>query len=347
MSARNFALWLAGGLFAAALAGGSAAAQDVASFYKGRQVTILIGTAPGGGYDLYARLIGRYLQKHIPGNPSIVVSNMPGANSDIAADHVYFTAPKDGTWIAAIESSAVDESLFGSTPVKHDPSKFQYLGSANNDVYVCAARSDSPVHSFADVLTTEVVTGGSAADASENTFAVILNNVLGAKFKMVLGYPGTRDISLAMNKNEVAAVCGVAWPSFSVTNPGWFENGIVKVLVQTHPTGHPDLNKAGVPLATDFAKTPEQKAILDLYFTQTVFGRPYVVAPEVPKDRVAALRQAFADTLRDPELVAEAEKMKLEVNQVSGEEVQSLVAKMFASPPDLIAKTKAAIMPKQ
>ena len=246
-----------------------------------------------------------------------------------------------------LENGPIVQPLFGAVPTHYDPSKFQYLGSANNDVYICAARSDSPVHSFADVLTHEVVTGGSAADASENTFAAILNNVLGAKFKMVLGYPGSRDISLAMNKNEVAAVCGVAWPSFSVTNPGWFENGIVKVLVQTHVTGHPDLNKAGVPLAGDFARTPEQKAILELFFAQTIFGRPYVVAPEVPRDRVALLRQAFLDTLHDPELLAEARTMSLEVNPVTGEDVQALVAKMFASPPELVAQTKAALVPQQ
>ena len=347
MSHWNFARWLVGGLVVANLTSGSAAAEDVASFYKGKQVTIVVGAAPGGGYDLYARLIGRYLPMHIPGNPAVIVTNMPGADSNVAADHVYFVAPKDGTQIAALESGAVVEPLFGFVPIKHDPSKFEYLGSANNDVYICAARTDSPVKSFEDVLTHAVVTGGSAASASENTFAVILNNVLGAQFKMVLGYPGSRDISLAIQKHEVQAVCGVAWPSFSVENPGWFENGVVKAIVQTDVTGYPALNKAGVPLAVGFAHTPEQKAILNLFFSQTIFGRPYVVAPETPKDRVLALRRAFYDTLRDPKLVAEAKKMKLDVDQVSGEDVQALVAKIYASPSDLIAKTRAAIVPRQ
>jgi len=347
VSDRNVVRWVAGIFFVASLASGSAAADDVASFYRGKQITIVVGTAPGGGYDIYARLIGRYLPKHIPGNPSVIVSNMPGADSNVAADHVYYVAPKDGTQIAALESGAVVEPLFGSAPIKHDPSRFQYLGSANNDVYICAARADSPVKSFADVLTHEVVTGGSAASASENTFAAILDNVLGAKFKMVLGYPGSRDISLAMQKGEVQAICGVAWPSFSVENPGWFQNGVVKAIVQTHVTGYPALNNAGVPLATAFARTPEQKAILNLFFSQTIFGRPYVVAPETPKDRVAALRLAFHNTLRDPGLLADAKRMKLDVDQVSGEDVQALVAKIYASPPDLVAKTMAAIVPRQ
>ena len=346
MSALNFVRWLAGGLFAATLASGSAVAQDVASFYKGKLVTIVVGSAVGSGFDTYARLISRHLQKHIPGNPTVVVSNMPGAGSNIAADHIYFVAPKDGTQIGALEGDAVVEPLFGPYPLKNDPSKFQYLGSANNDVYICVARSNSPVKSFADVLTHELLTGGSSTGSTLD-FAVLLNNVLGAKFKMVIGYAGSRDIALAMEKHEVAAVCGVAWPSFSVTNPGWFESGAVKVIVQTHGTGHPDLNKAGVPLAGDFARTPEQRAILELFFTQTIFGRPFVVAPEVPTDRVAALRQAFFDTLSDPELVAEAKNMKLNVDQVSGDEVQALVAEVYASSPDLIAKTKAATVPKQ
>lgn len=346
MSAWNFARCFTGGLFAAALASGSAAAQDVAAFYKGKQITIVVGSSTGGGYDTYARLIARYMGKHMPGNPSVIVSNKPGAGSNVAADHIYFVAPKDGTQIGALMGGAVVEPLFGLIPIKHDPSKFQYLGSANNDVYICVARTDSPVKTFADVFMHEVITGASAS-SSTSDFPTVLNNILGTKFKMVLGYTGSNEISLAIAKNEVQAVCGVAWPSYSVTNPGWFDNGFAKVIVQLHVTGYPDLNKAGVPLAADFAKTPEQKAILELFFSQTIFGRPYVVAPEVPKDRVAALRQAFYDTLRDPDLGADAKKAGLDVDQVTGDDLQKIVAKIYAAPPDIIAKTKAAVVPKQ
>lgn len=346
MSAWNSVRWLAGGFFVAVLAIGTAAAQDVASFYKGKQITIVVGSSAGGGYDTYARLISRYMSKHIPGNPTVVVSDMTGAGSNVAANHIYFVAPKDGTQIGALMGGAVVEPLFGSNAIKHDPSKFQYLGSANNDVYICAARTNSEIKSFADVLTHELITGGTS-NSSTSDFPALLNNVLGTKFKMVLGYAGSREISLAIENHEIEAVCGVAWPAFSVTNPGWFENGTVKVIVQTHVSGYPDLNKADVPLAVDFARTPEQRAILELFFTQTIFGRPYVVAPEVPKDRVVALRQAFSDTLRDPELLAEAKKLTLDVDQVSGDELQAIVAKVYASSPDLIARTKAALVPEQ
>jgi tripartite-type tricarboxylate transporter receptor subunit TctC len=345
MSVRNFARRLAAALFAAALVAGSAAAQDAASFYKGKQITIVVGSSTGGGYDTYARLIARYMPKHMPGNPNVVVSNMSGAGSNVAADHIYHVAPKDGTQIGALMGGAVVEPLFGSIHIQHDPSKFQYLGSANNDVYICVARNDSPVKTFADVFTHEVITGASSS-SSTSDFPTVLNNVLGTKFKMVLGYAGSNEISLAIQKNEVQAVCGVAWPAYSVTNPGWFENGFAKVIVQLHVTGYPDLNKAGVPLAADFAKTPEQKAILELFFTQTIFGRPYVVAPEVPADRVAVLRQAFHDTLNDPELKAQAKTAGLDVDQVTGDDLQKIVAKVYGSPPDIIAKTKAAVIPK-
>jgi tripartite-type tricarboxylate transporter receptor subunit TctC len=323
----------------------SATAQEPPPFYKGRQITIVVGTSAGGGYDTYARLIARHMPKHIPGNPNVIVSNMPGAGSNIAANHIYYAAPKDGTYIGALQGNAVVEPLFGSTPIKHDPSKFEYLGSANNDVYICVVRSDAGVKSFADLLTREVIAGASS-QASTADFSTLLDNVIGAKLKVVVGYAGSREISLAMEKGEVQAVCGVAWPSYKVTNPGWFENGFVKVIVQLNAKGYPELNAAGVPLAVDFARTPEERAIMELFFGQTTFGRPYVVAPDVAKDRVAILRKAFTETLRDPDLIGEAKRLALDVDQVSGDQLQALVAKMYLAAPELIARTKQAIMRK-
>jgi tripartite-type tricarboxylate transporter receptor subunit TctC len=330
---------------AAMLALCPATAQEPPPFYKGKQITIVVGTSAGGGYDTYARLIARHMPKHIPGSPNVIVSNMPGAGSNIAANYIYYVAPKDGTYVGALQGNAVVEPLFGSTPIKHDPSKFEYLGSANNDVYICVVRSDAGVASFADVLTNEVIAGASS-QASTADFSTLLDNVLGAKFKVVVGYAGSREISLAMDKGEVQAVCGVAWPSYKVTNPGWFDNGIVKVIVQLHTKGYPELNAAGIPLAVDFARTPEERGIMELFFGQTTFGRPYVVAPEVPKDRVTILRKAFTETLGDANLVAEAKRLTLDVDQVSGDDLQALVAKMYLAPPGLIAKTKQAIVRK-
>ena len=321
----------------------AASAQTSPDFYKGKTITIVVGTSAGGGYDTYARLIARHMGKHIPGTPNIVVSNMPGAGSNVAAGYVYNAAAKDGTVIGAIYGGAPLEPLIGKTPVQHDPSKSQYLGSANNDKYVCVVRKDAPVSSFADLQKTEMLFGASIA-SSTSDFSAVISAVLGAKIKLVIGYAGSREIGLSIDKKEVFGACGFAWPAISVTNSGWFgPNGSMKVLLQTHAQGHPDLNREGVPKATDFATTDEQKQMLELFFSQEVFGRPYVVAPEVPRERALLLRKAFWETLHDPDLIADATKASLEVDPVSGEDVEKLIAKVYAAPKPLVEKIKRAL----
>ena len=334
------------------LAAGPAFAQEAASvaeFYKGRQLNLIVGSSAGGGYDTYTRLIARHIGRYVPGNPSVVVTNLPRAGGNVLANQLYGVGPKDGTAIGAPQSGVILEPLLGSTPVKHDPSKFIYLGSANNDVYVCLARADAPATTFAGVLEKEIILAGSNASSTAD-YAQILVNTVGAKFKIVTGYPGSREIALAIDKGEAHGACGLAWPSISVTQSDWFGEGPVRskmrVLVQTHASGHADLNAAGVPLAVSFAKTPEQKAILDLFFSQSAFGRPYLIPPEVPKERAAALRKAFADTMADADFRADAKKMRLEVETVPAAEVQSTVEKIYASRPELIAETKKALQAK-
>ena len=280
-----------------------AIAQDsVADFYKGRQISMIVGSSAGGGYDTYTRLIARHIGRHIPGNPAIVVSNQPGAGGNVLANQLYGVGPKDGTAIGAPQSGVILEPLFGNTPVKHDPSKFTYLGSANNDVYICLVRADAPAVTFAEAMDKEIILAASNASSTAD-YAQILVNLTGVKFRIVTGYAGSREIALAIDKNEAQGACGLAWPSISVTQSDWFTDGPVKskvrVLVQTHGVGHPELNAAGVPLAASFAKTPEQKAILDLFFSQSAFGRPYIIPPDVPKERASALLKAFADTMAD------------------------------------------------
>jgi tripartite-type tricarboxylate transporter receptor subunit TctC len=333
--------------FAAVAAAAPVQAQDdVGQFYRGKTITIIVGSSSGGGYDTYARLIARFFGKHVPGSPQVIVSNMPGSGGHQAATHIYAVAAKDGTQIGAPQSGTVLEPLIGSRPFNHDPSKFNYLGSANDDVYICIGRKDAVVKSFKDAFTTELILGASASSSTSDN-PVVINNVLGTKFKIVTGYTGSREISLAISRNEAQGACGLAWPSISVTNPGWFgDKGQMQVLVQTHAMGHTELNAAGVPKITDFAKTPEQKAILDLYFSQTVFGRPYIVAPEVPADRVAALRKAFTATMTDAELVSEAQRIHLDIDFVPGDKLQDMVRKIYSSPPELISKTREAVVPK-
>jgi tripartite-type tricarboxylate transporter receptor subunit TctC len=335
---------LAAGAGLLGLTQGALAQDQVAAFYKGRTVTMVIGSAPGGGYDLYGRMIARYLSRHIPGNPTVIAQNMPGAASNVAAAYIYNVAPKDGSVIGAIFMGAVVDQLFGEAKRNtHDTSKFNYIGNANSDAYVCLVRSDAGINSFADLLQKEVVLGASAEGASTRDFPVLLKNLLGAKFKIVAGYPGTREINLAMEKGEVQAGCGQTWSSVAATYPSWFKNNLIKPIVQESNVDYPELGRMGVPLARDFAKTDEQRQILELIYSQTKFGRPYVVAPGVPQERVEALRKAFMATIKDPDFVAEAKRINLDVDAIAGDELQQLIAKLYATPPEIVEKARAAI----
>jgi tripartite-type tricarboxylate transporter receptor subunit TctC len=319
-------------------------AQDaVAQFYKGKQVRIVVGTGAGGGYDAYSRLIARHMYRHIPGNPTVIVANMPGAGSNTAANHIYSVAPKDGTQIGSVFAGALIEPLVSNNKLQFEPNRFQFLGSANDDVYVCIARKDATPQTFKEVFEKEITLGASGS-ASSAEVATLLKNVIATKFRIVLGYVGSRSVALAIERNEVQGACGFSWPSISATNQGWFgPNGFMRVLVQTHVKGHPELNAEKVPLVAEFARTAEERAIMELYFSHSTFGRPYVMAPEVPADRLAALRAAFMATMKDPAFVAEARKLGMDIESVDGETVQKLVAAFYAAPPELIAKMKAAL----
>jgi tripartite-type tricarboxylate transporter receptor subunit TctC len=325
-----------------------ALAQDsVAQFYKGKQINLVIGSSAGGGYDTYARLLARHLGKHIPGEPVVVPSNMPGAASNIAAAFIYNVAPKDGTAIGAVQTAAVLDPLFADkSRLKHDSSKFIYLGSATIDYYVCVVRADAAVKEFKDALTREVIMGASAPGTSTRDFPALLNNAAGAKIRIVSGYPGTREITLAIEKGEVQGVCGFSWSSLSAQHPDWLKNGFIRILVQENAKGHAEVNRLGVPHATDFAKTPQDRQVMDLIYSSEIFGRPYVLPPGVPAERVAALRKAFLATLRDPELKAEGEKLGLDLDPISGEELQDIAAKMYATPADVVERAKQAVIYK-
>lgn len=327
-----------------AVAAPASAQESVASFYKGKTITVVVGTSAGGGYDTYSRLMARYMTKHIPGNPVVVVQNMPGAASNLAAGYVYGIAPRDGTFIVAPFPASIIETLISEkAQTRFDASKFNYLGSANSDVYVCLSRADSGIKTLDDAMTKEIIVGATADGGSTRDFPTLLNKVLGTKFNVVNGYAGTREITLALEKGEVQGQCGTGWSSISSLKPDWFRDGTVNIVVQEEATGYPELNAKGIKRTVDFAKTQEQRQMLELLYSQEIFGRPYMVGPEVPAERVEALRQAFMETWKDPELVAEAAKMKLDIGALSGADVQSVVTKVFATPPSVIAKVKSAL----
>jgi tripartite-type tricarboxylate transporter receptor subunit TctC len=321
---------------ATALAPTGAGAQTPADFYKGRNVDLYIGYSVGGAYDLYARVIARHLGKHIPGNPTIVPKNMEGAGSLRLANWLYKVGPKDGSTLGTIGRGTAFDPLLGSKGAQFQADKFTWIGSANNEVSVCVAWKTSGITSLEQTMSKELVVGGTGAAADTDQFPKILNGVLGTRFKIVTGYPGGNDVTMAMERGEVNGRCGWSWSSVLATHKRWVDDKSITVLAQLSLGKHPDL--PDVPLVMDFAKSEDQQQIFKLIFARQVMGRPYLAPPGVPADRAAALRQAFMETMKDPEFLAETEKSQLEITPVPGEEVEKLVKDLYQTPKAIAAK---------
>jgi tripartite-type tricarboxylate transporter receptor subunit TctC len=274
----------------------------------------------------------------------MVVTNMAGAGSNAAAAHLFNVAPRDGAVIGALQNSAVLDALLGDTKrLRHDATKFVHLGSATIDHYVCIARADAVVKSFRDLLTDELIIGASHPGTSTRDFPGMLNNMTGSKIRLVSGYPGTREITLAIEKDEVKGLCGFSWSSLKAQRPNWVASGFIRVLVQEHDKGNPEINNMGVPLAVDFATTAANRRVMELIYSSETFGRPYMMAPGVPQERVAALRKAFVATMRDEGLLAEARRIGVVIDPISGEELQALAEKIFATPAAVVGRAKQAM----
>jgi tripartite-type tricarboxylate transporter receptor subunit TctC len=307
----------------------------VANFYRGKTLTILVGYTPGGGYDLYARLLAAHIGRSIPGNPTVIVQNLPGAGSMLSANTLFNTSPKDGTVIGTFARGLPAEELMQHDGVQFKSTEFNWIGSMNEEVSVCVARADSPVKTFQDVLTTPLKVGGTGPGADTDFFPQFLNGVLGTKFDLATGYPGGNDINVAMERGEVQGRCGWSWSSVISTRPQWLqEPRFINILTQMSLNKHPDL--PDVPLVTDFARNDEERTLMRVVFSRQTMGRPYAVPPGVPQDRVNALRYAFDTTLRDPQFLSEAgQGGEIEINPVSGQAVADLVAEIMRTPPDL------------
>jgi tripartite-type tricarboxylate transporter receptor subunit TctC len=327
-----------------------AQAQDsLAKFYSGKSIDMIIGASPGGGFDLYARTIAKHMPDHLPGKPNFIPKNMPGAGTNKATGYIYAVAPKDGTVIGAIFPGAVMDPLLGDkTHVQHDSTKLIYLGSANNEVGITVVRNDAPAKTFQDLFTKGMISAASASGGSSRDFPAALNNVLGTKIQLVTGYPGTKDMTLAIERGEVQGTGGYLWSTLKTQNPDWLpQAGKMRILVQEAVKGTAELNKMGVPVAIDFAKSDEDKQVLELIYGQLVFGRPYILPPGTPEDRVTALRRAFDATMKDKGFLADAAKARLTVDPVSGEEVQALVTKIYSAPDRIVQRAKEAMVYKK
>lgn len=312
------------------------------SFYKGKTVELAIGGSPGGGYDTYGRLVARNIGKYIPGNPTIVPKNRPGAGSRKAAAWLYNVAPKDGTAIAILFPGAIMDPVIRPKKAKFDTTKFNFLGSANRESRTCISWHTSAVKTFKDLFTKPLIVSGSARGGSSRDFPNFLNNLLGTKFTIVSGYKGTKTMLLAIERGETQGLCGYAWTSFNLQRPDWIKEGKVNILVQLAMAPTEGMTKLGVPMIWDFVKSKEHREIMEFFFKQQEFGRPFVAPPGVPAKRVAILRKAFMAVLKDDDLLKDAKKSRLEINPVSGEEVTKLVLELFALPKSLIKRTIAA-----
>jgi tripartite-type tricarboxylate transporter receptor subunit TctC len=332
-------VYLMTGLIAA-----SATAQE---FYAGKQITLTVSSEPGNGYDTYARAVAHTWPKHIPGRPTMVVKNMQGAGGLPLANYLYNQAPKDGTDIGASQNGTVFEKVFhtvseGGKNALFDPTKFGWIGAANQGTYTLVAWHESPVKTFDDLQKHELIVGASAANSDNGINAVLLKRVFGAKLKLIYGYPGPA-LDLAIERGELQGAAGKDYSSIKSVRPHWLTEKKVNVLIQMGINPHPELKD--VPMALDLAKTPEDRQMLELVFAKYGMARPYLTPPGLPPERLAVLRTSFDATLADPEFLALAEKQRLEINPMSGKEVEALVNRIFSTPEPLLAKAREAIQP--
>jgi tripartite-type tricarboxylate transporter receptor subunit TctC len=327
---------------AACLAATAGHAEPVADFYKGKTIQVMIGFSAGGGYDNYAREIARHMGKYIPGHPTLVPQNMPGAGSLLLTNYLYNVAPKDGTVFGIIARNMALDPLLGSGTAHYDASKLTWLGSVADEVSVCAVWKTSPVQNWADIAAKPFSLGGEGARAEPDAFANVLKNLFGAQVKLVTGYPGGNDISMAMERGEVDGRCGWSWSSIKGTRMSWLKDGQMKILVQLSLAKAKDM-PGDSPLIIDVARTDEQREILKLIFAQQVFAWPFAAPPGLPPERAEALITAFEATMKDQEFAAELGKFGLEINPVSAAKMGRLIAELYQAPKNVIEGAKQAL----
>ncbi len=316
-------------------------AQTAADFYRGKTLNLIVGYSPGGGYDTYTRILARHLGKHIPGNPTIVVQNMPGAGSLKLANYLYNVAPKDGATIGTFSRGMAMEPLIGGVNAQFDSTKFTWLGSGTNETSVFVAWHTSPVKTWNDLITKTFTVGGEGSGSDPDIYALLLKNAFGVKLKLITGYPGTAEIAIALERGEVDTRASWSWTSLKTLKPDWLAQKKINMPVQLSLTQGVDLKD--VPLITEFATNDTQRQMLKLILSRQEMARPYAAPPGIPEDRKAALRKAFDDAWADPELLADMKARGQEVNPVSGPALDRLIAELYATPKSVVEETRKAI----
>ena len=319
-----------------------AIAQDeVAAFFKDKQIKMVVGSGAGDGYDINARVLARHWVNHIPGKPSMVIQNQPGAASVPMTNAIYNAAPRDGTTIGAAINGMTTAPLVTPDIVKFDLSKLIWLGSTNRDIQVTYLWHTSPIKTPQDLLTQEVVVGATAAGTTHVDYPLLARALFGLKFKLITGYPGTGPVHIAIERGEVAGFGANGWLALKALKSDWLRDGKVRIVMQYGMTRSPEF--PDVPAIGELAKTDADRQAIQMMVTRLQFGRPFFLPPDVPAARVAALRRAFEATMKDPAYLAEAERTKLDVAPMKGEDIGPLVAKVLATPPEIVARVRAAL----
>lgn len=329
------------------LAAGPASADDVASFYKGKQIQLVIGYDSGGGYDTYARLAARHMSRHIPGNPTIVPQNMPGAGSRKAANWLYNVAPQDGSVIATVGQNTPMDQALKESGIQFDSARLNWIGNFVVDNNVLYVRADTGIETIADLKAKGgVICGGSGASSPSILNPQLLNNLIDAKIKIISGYPGGNAVNLAVERKEVNCRGSNSWASMKATQHQQMQDRAFNFLVQYGPAKNPEISTfqgRAVPLVTDLATTDADRRAVALIVSGVGMGRPLVAPPNVPEARVAALRKAFDDTMKDPEFVAEAKKLNMDLDPLSGVEIQKIATETVTAPDDVVKRARALL----
>ncbi len=320
-----------------------AAPQDAADFYKTHTVTLGSPNSAGGGYDIYVRVLARHLGKYIPGNPNIVVQNIPAAGGMALANQLYNTLPKDGSYFGMVRGTAIQEEVYKSPQVQFRGRKFAWIGNMNSDHDACIVSAGSGVHAIGDLYTHQVVAGASGVGAQSYSFPVVYRDLLKMKFKVISGYPGTPERMIALERAEITGACGISLSLFQSQFSRFVKEGKIRLIaqgaIQSDPR-YPD-----VPNILDQAKTPELRQALEFLYLPLALGRSLAAPPETPKDRLDVLRDAVAKTMRDPDFLADARKLDIDIAPMSAHETQAAVDRLFATPPAVVARIEEALSP--
>ena len=334
----------AGALLAAQMTGGvHAQAQSLDTFFQAQPFTILVGYPPGAGYDLYARLIASRIGQYLPGKPKVVVQNMPGAGSLTSANHLYNVARQDGSIVGTFSRGVTMLPLIDSTGVRYDSLKFNWVGSPTGEVSLAIAWHESGVNKFEDLRTRGMTSATSGAGSDGSIYGRVLNAILGTKIKTVMGYQGSAQSMLAIERKEVDGATSVSYAAIKTAQREWLVNKKVNLLAQHGLKAHPELKD--VPLILDFAKSADDRRVLEMVFARQAIGYPYTAPPNVPADRLDAIRKAFQATLQDPEFLAATAKAGLLVDGMTGQQVQALLGGLYSMPPAIAERAKAAMQP--